>query len=267
MRVHLHLSQRTEPNTINHQFYTLLERALSSLPDVTLTAEHPDIVHILGSPQADNASLISACAHLKIPTLLSPLSTLQPWHLPSGKGNCRKTTVRKASALHAWSILEERNLKSLQWNPHIHLIANTLVTRRISEEEMIAQIKVLYAQIIAAHDTTMKEEIDKRVALLNETDASICEICRQVLYISYLFHRKNIPQSTLATLSRTLTAENYDEDRLAATLQKLKLLSFTASLEQVMSKQAELTEGFMPVPFANDKQAEDIRQTITYYKT
>ena len=67
----------------------------------------------------------------------------------------------------------------------------------------------------------------------------------------------------LVELTRELYRDNVNDDLLTEKLEEKKLLTYTARLMQVLSEQALLDEGYMPVNPIDDKQTEHIRKALT----
>lgn len=67
----------------------------------------------------------------------------------------------------------------------------------------------------------------------------------------------------LVELTRELYRDNVNDDLLTEKLEEKKLQTYTARLMQVLSEQALLDEGYMPVNPIDDKQTEHIRKALT----
>ena len=67
----------------------------------------------------------------------------------------------------------------------------------------------------------------------------------------------------LVELTRELYRDNVNDDLLTEKLEEKKLQTYTARLMQVLSEQALLDEGYMPVNPIDDRQTEHIRKALT----
>ena len=67
----------------------------------------------------------------------------------------------------------------------------------------------------------------------------------------------------LIELTRELYRDSIDDERLEELLEKKSLTGFAARLMQVLSEQTLLDEGYMPLSPINDKQTQQIRNTLT----
>ncbi|MDO4195067.1 MAG: hypothetical protein Q4D33_02825, partial [Prevotellaceae bacterium] len=81
----------------------------------------------------------------------------------------------------------------------------------------------------------------------------------------YLVQRKNLPQIFLNQLADVMERSDYDEDKLAGVLKLIKLYQFTQNIEHVMMTTANLGEGYMPVPYKEDKASKAMLDMITDY--
>lgn len=67
----------------------------------------------------------------------------------------------------------------------------------------------------------------------------------------------------LIELTRELYRDSVNDDQLQERLQEKKLQKFASRLMQILSEQALLEEGFMPLPPTNDRGTQKIRDIIT----
>ncbi len=130
---------------------------------------------------------------------------------------------------------------------------------------MATQYKEVYKEAYEKTDANLWEEVNKRIEMLKETDASILEISRNLLYAQYLYQRGNIPQKFLDTLTALMTASNYNEDTMTEVLKLIQLDVFTQHLEYVMMEKSGLTEGFMPIIFKKDNTSVKMLDIVTDY--
>ena len=78
----------------------------------------------------------------------------------------------------------------------------------------------------------------------------------------YRYHRRQIAQNELDDFSTLLIQSDYDEDKMAEILDKLKVYDFMQSLEKVMEEKSQLTEGFMPIAAIDNNLTNKIKKTI-----
>jgi hypothetical protein len=64
-------------------------------------------------------------------------------------------------------------------------------------------------------------------------------------------------------LTRELMRDTVNDDQLNEALEEKKLKGFAASLMQVLSEEAELDEGFMPLLPVENRQTNKIRKLLT----
>ena len=212
-----------------------------------LRRQHPDLIHIIGLGDLATRQLMARAEKLRIPYVVTPLSTLQPWtrtrfpHFPS-------STILVAS-----SLIEQEQLVKQRPDAEVPLLGNPVVSASTTMEVYASRMLEVYDEALSRHDNAIRQQIADRIAKLEETDADICEILRQVLYVRYQHHRRHITQATIDLLSSTMTAANYDEALMADRLNELQLTSFFAQLETFLAESSTLTEGFMPIPSQPNK--------------
>ena len=78
----------------------------------------------------------------------------------------------------------------------------------------------------------------------------------------YRYHRRQIAQKELEDFSTLLIRSDYDEDKMAEILERLKIYDFMESLEKVMEEKTQLTEGFMPIMAIDNSLTKKIKKTI-----
>jgi len=67
----------------------------------------------------------------------------------------------------------------------------------------------------------------------------------------------------LIELTRELYRDSIDDERLIELLEKKSLTAYAARLMQVLAEQTQLDEGYMPLAPIDDKQTQQIRNTLT----
>jgi len=273
MKIQLHVAkslkrsddqdEATKESIICQELVGMLRSQLEARGTVTITDNHPDLIHLFGYDDAGTLSLMKRARQLLIPCIITPLSTLQPWAdhhhaLPFSHKDLKGTKHLTSSLLViASSQIEEENLLEKYSDISVKLLENPVVTASISSESYASQMLNCYAEIIALHDQNIHQQIQQKIAALGEPDSAICEILRQTEYIAYQHHRGLIGEPQLAELSKALTTLNYDESLMAERLEQLGRTSFFAQLETLMQNKSLLTEGFMPIPAQENKMFKE----------
>ncbi|MCD8282651.1 MAG: hypothetical protein LUC22_05300 [Prevotella sp.] len=229
--------------------------------DIILTRENAAIAHIVGAWSPSAVTIARRMTRQTIPFVHTPLASLAPWNKPSAT---RLRLSDEASAVVASGKMEERLLGKRNTG-RLRLIPNAVTTNTITAPEMASQYAELYKSVAETNDNALRETIETKLKLLNEADANIVDVCRELLYAQCLYRQRNIPETFLRSLSALLTASDFDEDRFADVLGLIGLDDFTARIEYVMAERAGLTEGFMPVPAVDDKEAKEMLRIITDY--
>ncbi len=226
-----------------------------------LTDENPDVVHVIGAWDSKSVKIASDAIKRHIALVYTPAGSLSPWYKPI---SAHVKLSFKASATIASGAMEQE-LLSGQDSRNLHLILNAVTTATTTAEEMATQYKEVYKEAYEKTDAKLWEEVNKRIEMLKETDASILEISRNLLYAQYLYQRGNIPQKFLDTLTALMTASNYNEDTMTEVLKLIQLDVFTQHLEYVMMEKSGLTEGFMPIIFKKDNTSVKMLDIVTDY--
>ena len=275
MRIHLYASALLEKDDYKSKFINILQHYLSLSPDVVLTAENPDIVHVFDGKDKRNITYSAKLYNMEIPVLLSSLNSFLPWnnHRKKAKKGVLKPKkypiVKFVTAFHASGQLEYNQLTTLADGKNTRLIENSVITNSITDELMAQQFVEYYKEILVIHDQFIKEKINQKVSKLITSDVdvngSMKKLCSMILYIEYLYRRHNIPFSILQELSTIMFEAEYNEDKFAEYLEILKITNFVASLESVLFSRSLLTEGFMPIAFKEGKLADKIENLITNY--
>ncbi len=260
MRVNLVCGSELCSDMIVKTTYDMLVDQLCRLQEVTLTAEHPDVVHVLGAWSAAAITSATSATKRHIPLIYTPLGALAPWHKPTASHQRRAAT---AQALIASGVLEQRLLSKEDSIPQ--LILNAVTTKTTTPTAMAYAYIALYDRHIKHYEEQRREEIEAKVRLLNEDDQQIVALCRTLLYAQYLYERHNIPKPFLRQLTALLTTSDFDEDHFADVAKLISLYDFTRRIEYVMREQTGLTEGFMPLPMSSDKAARAMLSAVTDY--
>lgn len=272
MRIQLCISEKVEADNESRLLASALSRLLQTAAGHVVTSENPDIVHFLGCWDASLARKAGSISRRLIPYVYSPLGGLSPWmiahHSVAKHAQLmafQRKMVEHATTIHACGESERNDIVEKKWTTNVCIIENPAVTVDISEEEMLSQMLALYNEAIRRHDEKTKATINTIVSKVDEPDETINHLLREILYARYLLHQGAIPASTLDTLSSLLTKSDIDEDHFAQLLNEMKIDTFFARLECVMQAESTLTEGFMPIPMREDRQATQMIAQVTRY--
>ena len=261
MRIQVSLSSALHEDAVSQKLVALIHAALEKSTEAEPVAERPDLIHVLGLGDRTTMNAIHRAHQQRIPLVISPLGGFQPWQhcKPSLRVLTQASRYHNTISIHACSQIEQDNLLAVLSSPEISqslvTIANPIVTTIISEADFCQQMLALYAATALRHDKAIRQEIDTKVAALNEADGTICQILRQAIYANYQHQQGHIANSTLDLLATTLTNSNYDESLFAERLSQIGLTVFFSQIETIMQEHNNLTEGFMPIdakPYAKN---------------
>jgi hypothetical protein len=261
------MSEKTHDIEVNRELLAAITRQMHKHPDIILTDENPDIVHLFGAWEKEVSSFANQLYKKTIPYVYSPLGGLLPWNVKQHQyHSSQKKLTARASAVHVCSALEKEQINERQWNKEVIVIKNAVITNDIEETAMVEDFIKLYTDIIASYNFKTHEDIQSKVSNLEEEDENIRFVFGKILFAYHYIHRGNLSQNDLDDLSQTMTAVEYDEDKMAELLRKHHLDQFTARLEQVMMDISTLTEGFTTLPPIQDKTTEKMKASITHYE-
>ena len=272
MRVYLFISRTMKSQAVGSGMLKSLTSTLKDYPDVTLTKDNPDIIHVLGCWDSEGAEKIKKAFRLRIPTVLSPLGGLEPWQMNHHRivkrmkiSAYQKKEVFMATAVHVVGEMEKARMKDISWNRRIFMIKNPVLTRSISDAEFAGEMINQYKEVISLHDRNIREKIKQDVAATGEKDDKILILCNKLLYAKYQMERGNVPITTINDISSTFINSDYDENIMADRLNQLDIFKFTSSFEKVAADRSELTEGFMPIMWTDNKLTKKISRLVTDY--
>lgn len=127
------------------------------------TEQHPVIVHQHGCLNEDitNACLWARLQGIRI--VLTPHGQLQPWEIDGAK-TTKSLYLRKLQQLvsHAYTIIarspmEAENLRKLNWNTRIETVANPIITRTTTTDNLVNSHQIIYRQVM---DSNVLELMD-----------------------------------------------------------------------------------------------------------
>lgn len=261
MRIRLLLGADPDKNRIPEQMLALLTKELSKDGSIVLTDENPDVIHLVGAWTSSTVG-IAKDAHAKaIAFVHTPLGTLSPWYKPSTSHVklTTKSTFVVASGQMENELLNDGRMENLK------MVLNAVVTQKTSAALMCSEYRAIYHEAVKRNDEAVWDAVDSKMNLLKDIDPVIVNICKNLLYAQYLVQRKNLPQIFLNQLADVMERSDYDEDKLAGVLKLIKLYQFTQNIEHVMMTTANLGEGYMPVPYKEDKASKAMLDMITDY--
>ena len=260
MRIQLVKGADADGSLLNIQTHDLLHELLEKIPSVDLLSPNPDVIHIMGEWNSHTEAILKDAVQRHIAVVYTPLCALSPW-----KNATSKVTHLswKATMVVASGAMEQEYLDDGSTDRHLMLIKNACTTNTTTADDMVTQYLIAYDEAVRINDQQLWTQVDSKVALIKNTDATMMQLCRQFIYAQYLFQRRNIPQPFINDLATLLKQSNYDEDRLADILHLIRLHAFVARLETVMAEVSSLTEGYMPIPSLNDKTTKVILSYLT----
>ena len=261
MRIQIVSGDDHESNNLTDKTLLALEKEFKKDGSVTLTAENPDVIHIVGAWNKHAVRIAKQAKTRHIAIVHSPLGSLSPWMQPSSKStrlSAGMTTVVASGEM-------EKELLNETLHTTTKIILNCVVTQKSSAALMTSLYKASYNEAINANDEAMWDDIERQVQKLQPTAEVIGSVIKNILYAHKLYERRNIPQVFLNQMAHLLENSDFDEQLLGDILKTLRLLTFTGRLEYIMSETAGLGEGYMPVPHINDKLAEEMLALVTNY--
>lgn len=242
------------------KMYLPYTEALSHQLDVTKQLADADIVLILGAWTMKGAQLARKARKMSIPYIVCPLGDLSERNRKSPQFKrslqsllYQKAMYQKANLIIATTPMEKDYLEKLGWNKSISLIRYFGYSHLTNEGAMMEE----WTQA----DTTTLDKFERRKAeaIAAQTKEAIVA---QVLQIQSRMPHKNIPKKYLDDLHTLLYDDNYDEDAINESFDKLKLSSYAASVFQAMAEKTGLTEGFMPLPAKKSRKSKEILKYV-----
>lgn len=258
MRIRIENSNISE-NSAQMAFYNCLKKAIEANGMVITDKNDYDILHTVGAPTQTIISKMRNARRRLIPVVYSPLATISPWN-----SSYYEKLIIKNGFIHAVGENERKYLQEKYKGTNVILIKNPEVTHDTSQSLFCANFKQLYDEVIIKHEEAVKDNIAKRIEKLKDDvqDDVLKDVLKSCLYMRYRYHRRQIAQKELEDFSTLLIRSDYDEDKMAEILERLKIYDFMESLEKVMEEKTQLTEGFMPIMAMDNSLTKKIKKTI-----
>jgi hypothetical protein len=258
MRIRIENSNISE-NSAQMAFFNSLKKAIEDNGMVVTDKNDYDLLHAVGAPTQTLLSKMRNARRRLIPVVYSPFASITPWN-----SSCYERFIFKSGFIHAVGENEQKYLQEKYKGSDIVLIKNPAVTHDISQALFTANFKQLYDEVIIKHEQAVKDNIAKRIDKLKDDvqDNVLKDVLKSCLYMRYRYHRRQISQNELDDFSTLLIQSDYDEDKMAEILDKLKVYDFMQSLEKVMEEKSQLTEGFMPIAAIDNNLTNKIKKTI-----
>ena len=258
MRIRIEYSN-ISGNTAQMAFLNSLKKAIEDNDMVITDNNDYDVLHAVGTPTQTIISKMRNARRRLIPVVYSPLATISPWN-----SSCYEKFILKNGFIHAVGENEQKFLQEKYKGTNVVLIKNPGVTHDISQALFSANFKQLYDEVIIKHEEAIKDNIAKRIEKLKDDiqDNVLKDMLKSCLYMRYRYHRRQIAQQELDDFCTLLINSDYDEDKMAEILDRLKIYDFMESLEKVMEEKTQLSEGFMPITAIDNNLTKKIKKTI-----
>lgn len=240
---------------LNKELPDTIADNISSIGDVKVVDNAPDLVHVFGKWSGTTATTMKGYTHKGIPVVFTSANGLVDVLPPH-------SLMLAPTVFHCCGPAEAGLIKKLLPKASVKVIANEQFTLTTDRTTMLRQFNDLYAKVYNEHEAKVMSEINNKVRTLNISDHAINEICSQLLYLQYAFRRETIRQRLLDNLSDTLINSNYDEEAMRQALDTLKISPFTASVMALLESNSHLTEGFMPIAASADKTTKQMQKHI-----
>lgn len=240
---------------LNKELPDTIADNISSIGDVEVVDNAPDLVHVFGKWSGTTATTMKGYTHKGIPVVFTSANGLVDVLPPH-------SLMLAPTVFHCCGPAEAELIKKLLPKASVKVIANEQFTLTTDRTTMLRQFNDLYANVYNEHEAKVMSEINSKVRTLNISDHAINEICSQLLYLQYAFRRETIRQRLLDNLSDTLINSNYDEESMRQALDTLKISSFATSVMALLESKSHLTEGFMPIAASDDKTTKQMQKHI-----
>ena len=123
---------------------------------------YPDIIHIHGCWHS--LSSLTTPSALRRRIVITPHGGLQPWILSEHKAQqiLERRLVGRAYTLIAMGQQERQELQKLGWNPRIETIANPLITRTTTTEQLVSEHLRIYQKVMDSYVCELLNEESKQ---------------------------------------------------------------------------------------------------------
>ena len=176
MKILFYIARQTLGEPLTQQFAEVLQAAVGRQETVaaaTTSAQFmedvaqaaPDIVHFVGCPEGSEQRIMAEAIRRKLPVVVSTLSRLMPWCRGAGFSG-RLKTAQQADALHAWSLLEEAEMRKLSGLERIQMVANSVVTHTVTPEQMASRMITFYQKVIDSNTFRLMNATEKEAETL-----------------------------------------------------------------------------------------------------
>lgn len=269
MRVQLINTSNLSKEIADQTFLQLLNLYFSKNSasiDFILVDYAPDIVHVVGDWSWKTYRFIRRYRKLFVPVIFTcadGLQSIAELHQPT---LVMKKIARAVSTIHTNGNNEQKIIE--KWFPQTtsKLILNPLLTSKTNDSHTLEALCTLYNKVSDENDRRVKIAIETSVKSLKDTDEIINSICHKILYTHYYYKRGFLPLIVLQNLTDVLYTHDFDEKKLAERLKTLNMTTFTSQLMHVMNESTGLTEGFMPITEAKDKQGKRMTSMVLSVK-
>jgi len=161
MRILIFIPKRMYGVDTNQKFVSTLSHCLSTMADVDVKNQIPSslkdysLIHVIGCWNHRIARAISKAKKQNIPTVITPLGSLEPWIIKKHRTekilthlHSRHKMIKNASAVHLCGDMEYKSFKTLDWNRCLQIIRNSLLTNEITDMDMAQQMMSLYQKTL-----------------------------------------------------------------------------------------------------------------------
>lgn len=252
MRIKLVSLEKSSANQLNADLLSTIANSIGNYGEYEIVTSQPDLVHVFASWNATTERTIKKFKNKGIPVVLTSINGLadllaspHPLH---------------PYAFHCCGPSEAKLIKRVAPEIPISIIACPLFTSTTDTNRMLKAISDLYNNVYDAHDTNVKERIQRTIDQLDCNDNTIKRLCSLLLYLQYSYKREVIRQSFLNEIASEFIHSDYDEDIMRQALDALKIYEFSASAMALLEQLTPLTEGFMPIPASTDKLTDKMQK-------
>lgn len=257
MRIQIVTTTGKDPSACpNLPLAAMLSARLGQCEGVSVVDDRADVVHVFGTWSRKGARAVRRYAARRIPVVFTSADGLcSMLRLHRDRRRVVRRIAGDAAAVHVIGPLEGAYVRDVAADAAVCEIANPGITSVLSEEGVVSAMLSLYVRAAELHDRRERQQIAGQVAGLEEKDTVIRDLCAEILYARYQAFRGNLGHGTMDGIAGDLTRRQYDEDRFAGAVRKLGVGDFCRRLLYAAGERASLTEGFMPVPPLEDRQA------------